>query len=151
VVLHRRFDRPKKDEAFGVAPGVEAVVRVPEIPGRDFPGKVTRIADALQPGTRTLLTEIDAPNPDHALSPGVYCNVELKIPRSEAWHALHPAWRRLPGAVLCSALHRRLRKRAGTSTRDRSVPPPDQQQVPSSDVGKHRRPVRQPAAGDARR
>jgi RND family efflux transporter MFP subunit len=70
-----------QDEALGVSPGVEAVVRVPEIPGRDFPGTVTRIADALQPGTRTLLTEIDVPNPDHALSPGLYCNVELKIPR----------------------------------------------------------------------
>jgi RND family efflux transporter MFP subunit len=70
-----------QDEAFGVAPGTVAVVRVPEMPGRDFPGSVTRIADALQPGTRTLLTEIDVPNPDHALSPGVYCNVELKIPR----------------------------------------------------------------------
>ena len=70
-----------QDEAFGVAPGVEAIVRVPEIPGREFPGKVTRIADALQPGTRTLLTEIDVPNPDRVLQPGVYCNVELKIPR----------------------------------------------------------------------
>jgi RND family efflux transporter MFP subunit len=70
-----------QDEAFGVAPGVAAVVRVPEMPGRDFPGTVTRIADALQPGTRTLLTEIDVPNPDHALTPGVYCYVELKIPR----------------------------------------------------------------------
>ena len=70
-----------QDEAFGIGPGVDAVVRVPELPGRDFPGKVTRIADALQPGTRTLLTEIDVPNPDHALSPGVYCTVELKIPR----------------------------------------------------------------------
>jgi multidrug efflux pump subunit AcrA (membrane-fusion protein) len=56
------------------------VIRVPEIPGRDFPGKVTRIADGLQPGTRTLLTEIDVPNPDQALSPGLYCNVELKTP-----------------------------------------------------------------------
>jgi RND family efflux transporter MFP subunit len=70
-----------QDEAFGVAPGVEAVIRVPEIPGRDFPGKVTRIAEALQPGSRTLLTEIDVPNPDRVLSPGIYCNVELKIPR----------------------------------------------------------------------
>jgi RND family efflux transporter MFP subunit len=70
-----------QDEAFGVAPGVEAVIRVPEIPGRDFPGKVTRIADALQPGSRTLLTEIDVPNPDRILSPGIYCYVELKIPR----------------------------------------------------------------------
>jgi RND family efflux transporter MFP subunit len=70
-----------QDEAFGISPGVDAVVRVPEMPGRDFLGTVTRIADALQPGTRTLLTEIDVPNPDHALSPGVYCTVELKIPR----------------------------------------------------------------------
>jgi RND family efflux transporter MFP subunit len=70
-----------QDEAFGVAPGVEAVIRVPEMPGRDFPGKVTRIADALQPGSRTLLTEIDVPNPDRVLSAGIYCNVELKIPR----------------------------------------------------------------------
>ena len=70
-----------QDEAFGVAPGVEAVIRVPEMPGREFPGTVTRIADALQPGTRTLLTEVDVPNPDHALPAGVYCTVELKIPR----------------------------------------------------------------------
>lgn len=70
-----------QDQAFGVAPGVEAVIRVPEMPGREFPGKVTRIADALAPGTRTLLTEVDVPNPDHALTAGVYCTVELKIPR----------------------------------------------------------------------
>jgi RND family efflux transporter MFP subunit len=70
-----------QDQAFGLASGVEADIRVPEIPGRTFPGKVTRLADALSPGTRTLLTEIDVPNPDEALSPGVYCTVELHIPR----------------------------------------------------------------------
>jgi RND family efflux transporter MFP subunit len=73
-----------QDEAFGVAPGVNAVIRVPEMPGREFPGTVTRIADALQPGSRTLLTEIDVPNRDHVLWPGVYCTVELKIPRKTA-------------------------------------------------------------------
>jgi RND family efflux transporter MFP subunit len=70
-----------QDEAFGLGPGVEAIVRVPEIPDRTFPAKVTRTADALQPGTRTLLAEIDVPNPDGALSAGVYCTVELHIPR----------------------------------------------------------------------
>ena len=70
-----------QDQAFGVAPGVEAVIRVPEIPAHGFPGKVTRMADALDPLTRTLLTEIDVPNPDGALPPGVYCTVELHIPR----------------------------------------------------------------------
>jgi RND family efflux transporter MFP subunit len=70
-----------QDEAIGVKPGIDAVVRVPELPGRTFPGKVTRIADALDPATRTLLTEIDLPNPKGELSPGMYCTVELKIPR----------------------------------------------------------------------
>jgi RND family efflux transporter MFP subunit len=70
-----------QDAAFGVAPGVDAIVRVPELPDRQFPGKVTRIADALQSGTRTLLTEIDIPNPDGTLPPGIYCSVELKVPR----------------------------------------------------------------------
>jgi RND family efflux transporter MFP subunit len=70
-----------QDSAFGVAPGIDAVVRVPELPDREFPGTVTRIADALQSGTRTLLTEVDLHNPDGALSAGIYCIVELKIPR----------------------------------------------------------------------
>jgi RND family efflux transporter MFP subunit len=70
-----------QDTAFGVTPGVEAVVRVPELADREFRGKVTRIAEALQSGTRTLLTEIDIANPDGALSAGVYCAVDLHIPR----------------------------------------------------------------------
>jgi RND family efflux transporter MFP subunit len=71
-----------QDDAFGVKPGVEAVIRVPAMPNLTAHGTVTRIADALQPGTRTLLTEVDVPNPDSALQPGVYCTVELKIPRT---------------------------------------------------------------------
>jgi RND family efflux transporter MFP subunit len=70
-----------QDSAVGVAPGIDAVIRIPEQPDREFRGKVTRIADALQSGTRTLLTEIDIPNPDNALAPGIYCMVELQIPR----------------------------------------------------------------------
>jgi RND family efflux transporter MFP subunit len=71
-----------QDQAFGVKPGIEAVIRVPAMPDLTFHGTVTRIADALQPGTRTLLTEIDVPNPDGALQPGVYCMVDLEIPRT---------------------------------------------------------------------
>jgi RND family efflux transporter MFP subunit len=77
----RTFVYVPQDAAFGVAPGIDAIVRVPELPNREFPGKVTRIATALQSGTRTLLTEIDIPSPDGALPPGIYCAVELKIPR----------------------------------------------------------------------
>jgi RND family efflux transporter MFP subunit len=70
-----------QEAAFGVAAGVEAVIHVPENPDCTFPGKVTRFAHALAPGTRTLLTEIDIPNPDGALSPGMYVTAELQIPR----------------------------------------------------------------------
>jgi RND family efflux transporter MFP subunit len=70
-----------QDEAFGLHPGINAVVHVPEMPDRTFPGKVTRIADALQPGSRTLLAEIDISNPDGVLAPGIYCTIELHIPR----------------------------------------------------------------------
>lgn len=79
----RTFVYVPQAAAVGVAPGVEAVVHVPELPGHAFPGTVTRVADALQPDTRTLLTEIDVPNPDGLLRPGTYCTVELKIPRKE--------------------------------------------------------------------
>ena len=70
-----------QDAAFGVEPGIDAVVHVPELPARELLGTVTRTADAQQSGTRTLLTEIDLPNQDGALRSGVYCMVELKIPR----------------------------------------------------------------------
>jgi RND family efflux transporter MFP subunit len=70
-----------QDAAFGLKPGIDAAVHVPEIPDRAFPGTVTRIADAIHPGSRTLLTEIDIPNPDGALTPGIYCTIELHIPR----------------------------------------------------------------------
>ena len=42
---------------------------------------MTRTANALQLDTRTLLTEIDVPNLGQELSPGLYCTVELRIPR----------------------------------------------------------------------
>lgn len=86
-----------QDAAFGLKPGITAVVRVPEIPDRTFPGTVTRIADALQPGSRTLLTEVDIPNPDNALASGIYCTVELHIPRKS------PSFRISADAVIFNA------------------------------------------------
>jgi RND family efflux transporter MFP subunit len=70
-----------QDQAFGLEKGVGAIVRVPEMPGVEFRGTVARVASALQPGTRTLQTEIDVPNREGLLAPGTYCEVELLIPR----------------------------------------------------------------------
>src|SRR6185503_17731396 len=54
--------------ALGLKEGVVADVTVPEIPGRVFKGHVARTAEALQAGTRTLLTEVDVDNADGALA-----------------------------------------------------------------------------------
>src|SRR5207302_8782403 len=39
-------------------------------------------ADALEPNTRTLLTEVDVPNPDNALRPGMYLQVKFVFDRN---------------------------------------------------------------------
>jgi RND family efflux transporter MFP subunit len=70
-----------QDLAFGVSPGIDAILHVAEVPDRTFPGTVTRIAKALAPGTRTLLTEVDIQNPDGTITPGTQCMIELRIPR----------------------------------------------------------------------
>jgi RND family efflux transporter MFP subunit len=70
-----------QDLTFGVSPGIDAILHVPEIPDRAFPGTVTRIANALAPGTRTLRTEVDIQNPDGTITPGTQCMIELRIPR----------------------------------------------------------------------
>lgn len=65
----------------GVMPGVEATIRVPQLPGRLFTGAVERSSVALQTASRTLTTEVDVPNPDGVLRSGMHTDVTLKIPR----------------------------------------------------------------------
>jgi multidrug efflux pump subunit AcrA (membrane-fusion protein) len=40
---------------------------------------VTRFADAIDPQSRTMKTEIDLPNPDHQILPGMFGTVTLAI------------------------------------------------------------------------
>jgi RND family efflux transporter MFP subunit len=42
-------------------------------------GTVTRTANALDPGTRTLLAEVDIPNTSHSLLPGMFVYVGFTI------------------------------------------------------------------------
>ena len=45
--------------------------------GEHFTGKVARFTDALDPSTRTMQVEIDVPNPNYHLQPGMYADVQL--------------------------------------------------------------------------
>jgi RND family efflux transporter MFP subunit len=60
---------------------MDATLDVSEIPGRNFKGKVARIANSLDPSTRTMLIEADIENPDLTLTPGLYATVHFLIPR----------------------------------------------------------------------
>ncbi len=53
-------------------------VRVTSL-NRSFPGKVARLADKIQPATRTMDTEVDVPNPSLTLIPGMYAEVNLRV------------------------------------------------------------------------
>ena len=59
--------------------GEEAKVSVREYPGRAFPGTITRAAGALDAASRTMLTQIEVPNKDHALLPGMYAQASLHL------------------------------------------------------------------------
>jgi len=67
--------------AVGLQDGLLAEVHVPELPGRTFEGKVSRNSVALDAASRTMLAEVDVPNPDGALRPGFFVDVKFGIPR----------------------------------------------------------------------
>ncbi len=69
---------PESDSRSAI-PGVTADLTLAEFPGRHFPGKLVRTAQAIDPGTRTLLTEIEVDNTSGALLPGAYAQVHLKL------------------------------------------------------------------------
>jgi len=59
--------------------GVSAAIELPSFPGQRFTGIVARSADAIDPATRTLRTEIDVPNRDGKLFPGSYAQVHFGV------------------------------------------------------------------------
>lgn len=69
-------------EAYSQAarPGLTADLTLAEFPGRRFPGKLVRTANAIDTNTRTLLVEIDVDNPTGTLLSGAYAEVHLKLP-----------------------------------------------------------------------
>jgi RND family efflux transporter MFP subunit len=69
-----------------IAPGQDAWILVPEYPQRPFVGKIASTAGALDPASRTLLTEVRLRNEDLALMPGMYAQVKFSIvPADAVW------------------------------------------------------------------
>ncbi len=76
----RVFVSVPQTNAPSIRPGLPAYIELREYPGQKFSGKVVRSADAIDPATRTLLTEIDVPNRDGHLLPGSYAEVHFAVP-----------------------------------------------------------------------
>ena len=62
--------------------GQAATLHLAEYPGRAFPGMITRTSNSLDPSSRTLLTEVQVPNPTGVLFPGMFADVRFETPRT---------------------------------------------------------------------
>jgi RND family efflux transporter MFP subunit len=61
--------------------GVNAAdITLTEAPGRHYAGRIVRNTGAIDPATRTLLTEVDVDNSSHQLMPGAYAEIHLRLP-----------------------------------------------------------------------
>jgi membrane fusion protein (multidrug efflux system) len=73
--------------------GSTARVFVDAYPGKVFTARATRTVHALDPRTRTLGFEMEIPNPNHLLKPGMYARAELSV-------ATHPGALLVPGEAI---------------------------------------------------
>jgi RND family efflux transporter MFP subunit len=67
-------------DSRAAAPGIKCYLTLTEFPGRKFPGQLVRTSGAIDPASRTLLTEVDVDNASGELRPGAYAEVHLQIP-----------------------------------------------------------------------
>jgi RND family efflux transporter MFP subunit len=68
-------------EVYGsqITPGLKAELTLTELPNNRFEGAVVRTSHSIDPGSHTLLTEVDVPNPSGKLLPGAYANIHLRL------------------------------------------------------------------------
>ena len=62
-----------------VSAGDMAVVEVDAYPGEKFNGKIARVSPVLDPATRTAAMEVEIPNSDYRLKPGMYARIALTV------------------------------------------------------------------------
>ncbi|MBN9521671.1 efflux RND transporter periplasmic adaptor subunit [bacterium] len=75
-------DVPEADAPL-VRDGGPARVRVQALGDRELPGRVARSSWALEDRTRTLRVEIDLPNPEGLLRPGMYATARIPVSRPQ--------------------------------------------------------------------
>jgi RND family efflux transporter MFP subunit len=62
-----------------ISNGMHVSLQLTELPNQSFEGKVARTDHAISLATRTLMVEVDVPNPSGKLLPGAYAQVHFKL------------------------------------------------------------------------
>ena len=68
-----------ESDIVSINKGTEVDVSFPELPGALLKAKVSRMAGALDPASKTLLVEIDLDNSDDKIKPGMYAKALVKV------------------------------------------------------------------------
>jgi RND family efflux transporter MFP subunit len=77
----RVFVNVPEEYSQQIVEGASSSMDFTELPGKEFRGRVTRTSNAIDPVSKTLLVEVDVPNPSGQLLPGAYANIHFKVPR----------------------------------------------------------------------
>jgi RND family efflux transporter MFP subunit len=77
------YVRVPQSEIQAIKVGSPAELRIPELAGQVFPGKVAKMAGALEASTHTRLVEVVLPNQEDRLLPGMYGRILFKIPGAD--------------------------------------------------------------------
>ena len=75
--LRLEFPVPESDVA-DVRVGDSVDISIPSL-NKTFTGQVSRFAHKVDTSTRTMLTEVDVPNPDEEYTPGMYATISLTL------------------------------------------------------------------------
>jgi RND family efflux transporter MFP subunit len=75
----RVFANVPQSASGEIGVGTTAKITAAERPSEVFEGKVTRTSESIDPAARTLRVEIDIPNPDLKLLPGMYLKVDFAL------------------------------------------------------------------------
>jgi RND family efflux transporter MFP subunit len=76
-LLRLRMPVPESDVPY-IQAGGEVQIKV-NATGRTFTGKIVRFSRDLDTATRTMLTEVDVPNADLTLNPGMYAQTTIQL------------------------------------------------------------------------
>jgi RND family efflux transporter MFP subunit len=86
----RVFASVPQASSVGLRQGQVAKVAIRELPGQTFSGTIARTSQSIDPGTRTLLVEVDLRN-DGRILPGMYATVLFDVPAGATAPVILPA------------------------------------------------------------